>query len=444
MKKLFIPLLVLIFVFGVLSPIPGAYSRTKSYYSGDVAFYNDHVIIATTNMGSLELFKQRSEGDVVKFATVKAYDKRFGTNRDFTDVMLRNEGTSLYAYAVDGYSLYKYDVSDLAQAKLLNSTVNSTWNWYGALAFIDGNVATIGSKGVEVWNKDLKTIDGYSISNPGNYAYDVTPAHSDKFLFSVANSKITIYDRESRTNLNEVPLSFKWGSDGYRREIYNDRQDNSIYVVDDEAVRKINFNGEVEASFHHTGPFGYDVVPSADGQSVYFTDGIGLVKLRKSDLAVTAYAYTEPLSVGTGISWAMGLKTVWDGSSEKVVVFNGANILVLDSNLKPTKADTTDHAFVIATEESNYPAVIEPLGLGIDKNRAPAGSPVIVHGQGYGQNETVIISFAGTNYSFTAEADEQGRFNQTVIVPNLTAQKIDIRVTGASTALTYSMGFAIE
>lgn len=444
MKKIFIPLIVVALFFGALMPIPGAYSQTKSYYSGDVVFYNDHVVIASTNMGSLEIFKQRAGGDIVKFATVKSYDKRFGTTRDFNDVMLRIEGNSLYAYAVSGYTLYKYDISNLYQANRLAEVSNASWDWYGSLFTVDGNVATVGSKGVKVWNKDLKTIDGYNIINTGNNAYNVTPAKSDKFLFNIANGKISIFDREARKNLSDVPLTFKWGSDSYKRAIYNDRNDNSVYVVDDEAVKKINFSGDIIKSFSHTGPLGYDVVASIDGQYIYFSDGIGIVKLRKYDLSEVTYVYTAPLSTGTGISWAMGLKTVWDGQSEKVIVFNGSNILVLDSNLKPVKADTAKQAFVVATVEADYPAVYEPLGLGIDKNRATSGSQVVINGQGFGQGETLNINFVGTTYSYSAQADQQGRFTQEIIVPDLKTQRIDIKVNGLASNLSYNLGFSIE
>jgi len=444
MKKIIFSLVIASLLAGSLVPVPGAQSRVKSYSSGSATYYNDYVVVGSTNSGLLEIFKINQDGNLQKFVSLKSYDQRFGNEKDFTDVMLRVESGRLFAYAVDGRALYKYDISDLKSAQRISRVEDASWDWFGGLTTINNKVATVGSRGVKVWNSDLVVVDSYPVINKGDNTntYNISPAGSDKFLFNVFDNKISIFDREAHASLAAVPLTFNWGSGWYKRSIYNDKVDNAVYVVDDQAVRKINFNGEIEKSFRHTGPLGYDVLPSADGGHIYFSDGIGIVKLRKEDLKVVAYTYTTDLGMGNG--WAMGLQTVKTDNGEKVVVFNSTSIIVLDSNLKPLKSPNGQVAFAAATMEDPFPEISEALFLNIDKNRAAAGSKVMLRGGGYGKDESLVISFAGVQTA--AEAGADGRFTKELTVPALKPGQTstDIKVVGMSTAYAYSLGFRVE
>ncbi len=424
----------------VLAPISGGEARVKAYYSGDAVYYSGNVVIATTNTGQLELFKAESKKNPVRFAALKSTDPRFNTAADFYDVKLRLESGRLFAYVVDGRSLQKYDISDLKQARRVARVQDGSWDWFGGVTIVGGKVATIGSRGVKVWNNDLVVVDSYPVINKGNNTYNITPAGSDKFLFNVFDKSISIYDREGRQNVDTIPLTFNWGSDWYKRNLYNDKADNAVYVVDDRAVRKINFNGDIKKSFKHTGTFGYDVVPSKDGKHIYFSDGIGVVKLRKSDLQPVDHLYTSTVSLTGG--WAMGLKAVDTGSSELLVVFNNTTIIIVDSNLNPVKASGARLAYVTATEEENFPELSEPLFLSVDKNRGVVGSEMILHGGGFGKNENLIVNFAGVESSL--QADATGRFNQMMNVPDKAKGYTDIKVKGLETGFSYSLAFKIE
>lgn len=440
MKKIIYSTLIGVLVISFLMPISGAESRVKAYHSGSAVSYNGYIVVSTTNSGQLEVFKLREGGDLTKFVGFKSYDQRFGTERDFYDSMLRVEGGRLYVYAVDGRSLNKYDISDLKKSNFVKRVEDASWDWFAGLATISGRVSTVGSRGVKLWNSDLAVVDSYDLVNKGDNTYNITPAESEKFLFNVTGGKIVIFDRDSRKKLKEVPLTFNWGSNWFKRSIYNDRVDNAVYVVDDSAVRKINFDGEIIKSFRHTGTIGYDVVPSADGGYIYFSDGIGIVKLRKSDLKVIAYEYTTDLGAGGG--WAMGLRAVNTPDGERLVLFNTTSIIVLDSNLKPVKSSTGRSSFVLATVEDPFPEISEPLSLSVDRTHAAVNSKIIVHGTGFGKNEALMIQFGGVD--FPAEAGFDGRFSQEVTVPNYPAGPTDIKVSGMSTGFHYSVGFRIE
>jgi len=440
MKKILFSFTLIALIFTAVMSAPVAEGRVKAYYSGSVASYGDYIVIGTTNLGQLELFKSRAGATPVKFAGLKSYDARYALNRDFYDVLVRQESDRLYAYAVDGRALFKYDITDLKTAQRINRVEDGSWDWFAGLTVIGDQVATIGSRGIKLWNNGLVVTDSYPITNTGNNRYNITPADSDKFIFNIADGKITIYDREGRREVSSVPLTFKWGSDWFKRSIYNDKIDNAVYVIDDEAVRKINFEGEIEKSFRHTGTLGYDVVPSSDGTHVYFSDGIGVVKLRKDDLRVTAFRYTTNFGLSGG--WAMGLRTVRTNQGERVVVFNNSSIIILDSNLNPIKSSGGRLASISSTIEETFPDVTEPLALAIDKNHGLVGSHVILHGQGFGKNESLMINFAGLQIPF--EADQFGRFSKELIVPSHTPAALDIIVSGLDTLYHYNLGFTID
>lgn len=440
LKKFLLPFLAVALILGFLLPFPSAQTRVKSYYSGDAIFYHGNTVIATTNTGELELFKvQAGQTDIVKFVSFASYNPRFDQPQDFSDVLLRQEGATLYAYAVDGRSLFKYDISDLQYARLVTKVQDNSWDWFGTVHLVDDYVATTGSQGVKLWNDDLVVVDSYKIITPGDNSYNTKSSDSHKYLFTVHDDKISIFNREDRKTITDIPLTFKWGSDWFKRKVYNDRDNDVLFVVDDEAVRKINFRGEIINSFKHISHLGYDVVPSSDPNYIYFSDGYGVVKLRTSDLKVIDYKYTT--SLGGGQGWAMGMKVIQDSQGEKLVIFNNSSIIILDSNLEPLKK-ANQEAYVIATKQETFPDVFEPIALSIDKNRAAAGSTIVLSGKGFGANEIVNISFVDNN--FTTNTDAMGRFSLPITIPAVKKQKADFMVKGLSTAYKYSLGFEIE
>lgn len=443
MKKFLLSFVAVALAVSFIAPIKGGEARTKSYHSGDAVSYSGKVVIATTNTGSLEIFTLNDSGDLSKFAGFKSYDQRFGKEVNFQDTLLNIENGRLYAYAVDGALLIKYDISDLKTAKEVARAADNSWDWFGGLEKIDGYVATVGTKAVKLWTGNLKVMDQYYVSTPGNYSFNAMAGESERFIFTIADEKIKIFDRESRTFTKDIPLSFNWGGESFKRTVFNDRNNDDIYVVDDEAVRRINLAGEVEKSFRHTGYYGYDVVPSFDHTHLYFTDGIGIVKLRTGDLKVADYLHTQTLGRGDG--WAMGIKVVADESGEKVILFNGSGIVVLDSNLQPLENSRRELTIATTTVEETFPAIFEPVSLKVDKNRAPAGSQILLSGNGFGQSETLDITFGEGNKA-VIQATEGGNFSTMLTVPTVEpkARRLDIKVSGRQSGIHYSLGFQVE
>ena len=131
------------------------------------------------------------------------------------------------------------------------------------------------------------------------------------------------------------------------------------------------------------------------------------------------------------------MNVVADDAGDKIVVFNGSNILVLDQNMNTI-------ATYMSTEKETRPS--EPLSLSLDKSAALPGAQVAISGTGFGLNETLKIEF---NKVLVAEvqADESGSFDTTITTPTLTVigpLNTDIKVTGKTSGLTYSTSFRIQ
>lgn len=423
MKKKFI---IFGFVFAAMSLIFVSISQSsnKSYYSGDSLVYQNKLYITTANTGSLELF--RLDGDKLnRLLKIKPLDQRFMRYGSFYDSLLKIESGRLYVYAITDFSIYKYELvgSDL---KLVNSVGNSFWEWYNRVDEIDGKLITVSNKGVKIWNNDLLTVDGY------DFGKSVTPYNvrgNDHFLVNIEAGNLTVYNRESRKIVTNIALNFRTSPSAHK--VYLD-QNNDIYVVDDYYTKKFNLEGRLLSSFKHLNYDGFDVAASGNNNFIYFSNGVGVVQLNKNDLTAKDWSWTGGIAGPQG--WAMGLNVNYL-NGDKIVVFNNANILVLDDKLNKLAA-------FIADEHDDTAHATENLYLNLDKNRAPGNSQVYLSGGGFFPGEELSINLANSRTSVIA--DYRGRFTKLVLVPEVKTAAYDIKVDGLSSGFTYSISFEIE
>ncbi len=423
MKK--IGIFILILAVSLLIGISYSQGKTSSYYSGDALAYNGNLFVASTNTGNLELFRLNGK-KLDRLVKIRPFDQRFGKYGSFYDVHLRQEGSKLYAYAVTDFSIYKYEVVDNQSLNLVNSLQNSYWEWYNRVDEIDGKLITISANSVKLLNDNLQVIDEYDFSN-NEVPYNISG--SNGYLFNIQNEKLVIYDRGSRTVIKEIALNFKIERSAHK--IYLD-ENNNLYVADDYYAKKYNLNGDLIGSFKHLDYESYDMTTSNFSSFVYFSNGIGVVKLNKETMKTAKWAWTGGVAGPRG--WAMGLKVV-ELNGDKVVVFNNSNILVLDANLNKI-------ASFLAEDEEINPYASENLFLNLDKSAAPTNSQLTINGGGFFPGEDLSISFAGSQQ--TVKADTRGRFQKTLTVPSVTAGNYDIKVTGLNSKLSYSISFRIQ
>jgi hypothetical protein len=413
-------------ILGVISLLFASYSQgeTKSYYSGDALVYQSELYVVTANTGSLELFRLQGK-ELKRLAKIKPLDPKFGRYGNFYDAHLRQEGTKLFVYTVSDFSLYKYEVSG-ANLNLVTSLRNSYWEWYNRVDEIDGQLVTISEKSLKVWNDNLQVINEYSFSN-SQVPYNVRG--NNRFLFNIQNGRLYVYDRESRIVVKEIPLNFRVNPSAHK--IYIDAN-NDVYVVDDYYAKKFNLDGKLLSSFKHLDYEGFDISASGFSQFVYFSNGIGVVKLDKDTMKASDWAWTGGIAGPRG--WAMGLESV-NLQGDKLVVFNNANILILDDKLNKI-------ASLVAEEQEENIYASENLFLNLDKNSAAANSQVMINGGGFFPNEDLSLDFGGT--VFNLKADKRGRFQEILGVPYLEAGAYDIKITGSASQLTYSISFKVE
>lgn len=402
-------------------------TNIKSYYSGDAIAFNNTLYVASTNSGFLEVFKLESNA-LNRLAQVKPYDKRFNKYEDFFDLAFSIENNRLYVYAVSHYSLYKYELvnNDL---NLVNLSTNTYWEWYNRVEKQGNDIITISAKGIKVFNKDLQVINSYdytNISAPNNLSF-----YQDRFIVNMDNDqqRLKVYDKEQRKEITNVALNFKYEKGN--RQAYQDNF-GYIYLVDDYYAKKYDLNGNLLGSFEHIGHQGFDVSASLHTDYIYFSNGVGIVRLNK-DMSLNDYQWTNNL--GSYGGWAMGLKVVYL-HGDKVVIFNNSNILILDENLnKLASVDST------IEDDTKYPS--ESLYLNLDKNRASANADVLVSGGGFIADEDLNIMFDDKKVAETI-ANNLGRFEQIITIPDIKSGAYDIKVEGKSSALHYSISFNLE
>ncbi|MDP3837073.1 MAG: hypothetical protein Q8Q67_03150 [bacterium] len=404
--------------------------RTKEQpvYSGDAVYYKNRVVIAAAASGQLDFYTLADERVDHLFSVSLASNP--SKTEVFNDVKLDISGDKLMAYAVAGYTVYQYDISNLYSAELKKSVKNTYWEWYDRIDRFGGSMGTVSKRGITILNSNLDVIDRHDFES--DFAYSVRSGGSTRFISSMNESSISIYDRETRALLTTTPLNFTNYKKNGRKPHY-DRVTNDTFVIDDYYVKKIDINGVLTASYRHGFDSSYDVESTVDNQYIYASNGLKVMKLKKSDLSLAGETLTTTMGAAQG--WAMGLKLVNTAFGDRLVVFNGTSILVLDSNLK-----LLAHAGHVSKEDNKI-TPRENLYLVLDHHSAITGASVNLQGGGFWPNEDLQVKLV--NSSVSVKADRFGRFNTNVPVPVTPAGRYDIKVDGQASNLTYSISFAI-
>jgi hypothetical protein len=226
-------------------------------------------------------------------------------------------------------------------------------------------------------------------------------------------------------------------------KVFNDTERSKVYIVDDMDLRQMDMSANTYKTFRHISTLGYDVAGTQTASHLYFSDGIGVVKFNKDSLKPITWRYTTNLADGNG--WAMGMEVVNYGSGERVILFNNANIVLMDENLKVL--DT----FIL--RDTDPMPIVEPMSLRTDRNRAASNSEVLINGTGFSAGEQLRIDFVSsargaypsTVTVATSFAGTNGRFAKIVSVPStLKKGQVDIVVTGLASAKHYNISFTIE
>ncbi len=424
--KILLSILTLVIFTMVL--VPQAMGNNKSYYFGDAINYRGQLIIGSVNMGYLELFQLQGE-TLVEKSRIYSTEARLYGNDNFYDLLLDKSEGRLYVYLVDGRSLQKYDISDLSNPILVKTIKDNRWDWFMGIEKVGDRFATIGSNGIKYWNKDMKVVDMYNIKNDSHI--NISFSKDGRYIFNLKGDTIEIFDTTERKVIQTKTIET---NDTHMRKAYIDDFTKDLYIVDDESIKKFGYTSEskyANGEFVHISDQGFDVSGNSNHSYVYFTDGLGVVKINKETMKPIDYAYT--LSLGEGGGWAMGLKTV-EAGGEKVVIFNNSAILVLDDELELI-------AYKRSTEEAcKYQQ--EAMYLNLDRYAANIGESIEVQGGGFFSNEDLVAEVLGKK--FPTKADSRGRFTTRVDIPKVyQIDRTDIKVSGLESGLSYSVAIKI-
>jgi hypothetical protein len=364
-------------------------------------------------------------GNLEKVTDIQSTDKE---SKEFADLLFDQVDGNLYVYLVNGRYLYKYDISNPLIPSVLLKIKDNSWDWFTRVEKVNGKLVTIGSKGVKVWNKNMQVVDSYAMVNNNNLGYSQFIA-GGKMIVNMKDN-LNVYNTASRQKVSEYNIAVN--DPTATRAITSD--ENLIYLVDDQSLKAVTFNGQVVNQFTHAGDRGYDVIDSTDPNYLYFSDGLGIVKVEKETLRPAKWNWT--INNAPAGSWAMGMSSANDDGGEKIAVFNGTNITVVDQNMKTV-------ATYMSMESDTRPA--EPLSLGIDRNFGLPGSQIIVNGAGFALKEKVKIEIKDVNVG-EIQTDDYGRFSSFVSVPSVNYHPItvDVRATGLTSGRTYSISFLVK
>ncbi len=418
---------ILIAISGFVFFQPTAYNSSemmKPYYSGDAVSYNGRIFFASTNMGGVEIF-ELAGGRIDLINKFSSYDSiRYG-DPDFNSAMFKIENGKLFIYLTDGKYIYKYILSDAGNPSLVGQVMDNSWDWFVSLARCGDNFISQGAKGLKIWNSDLNVIYSNDMTNPepGNIQMD----DSCELAFSINGGDIGIFNRFANRNLPPIKIS---AEENHFRKILFSSGDSSFYAVDDSSVKQFDYEGKVLRSFNHTSGKGYDAAESYDGRYIYFSDGIGVVKLSKKSFQPEKWAYTADLG-GKG-GWAMRIFPVKGGDGEKLIVFNNGNILALDENLEKIDSYASNELDDLHTGLARIEA---------NKKMASIGTPIRVSGQGFFPHEDVKISLADS-YIYIL-ADDYGKFRRVIETPAAPFGIHEITAEGFASKRTDSISFSI-
>jgi hypothetical protein len=426
-KKIAIGLIALMLLLGIAWQ---GRSNSLSYYNGDAVNYQGNLFVATANTGAAEIFKLNGH-QLQRIFDFKPYNGAYAINGDFSSIVLNVENSHLFAYATNAYTLYKYDLSDLQNPILVDKRTNTYYEWYSRVAKFGGHIVTISKNNITIWNGDMQAINSVKlgpIDNLNNIAFDNT----GRFIYYIQDGKINIYDIEARQLIGQTAvLNFYKNNDNH--QLAPDMSNNQLVAIDNYFLKKYDGQGNLLTDVHNPGSgAGAALIPD-NGTNYYFSTGDTIIRSNQETLKINKTV--NPYALGGADSWAMDLQYVDNGGQDWLVVFDNSNILVLDKNLnKVAQAALTERS-------DNQQTATENLWLRVDHMAGAAGATVNVTGGGYWPNEKLQFNLANTNT--LGQADNQGRFNQAIVIPTTTIGGHDIKVSGLNSSSTYSISFTV-
>jgi hypothetical protein len=378
-------------------------------------------------MDYAEIFEVR-DGKIIKTFSIEA---KTPLNKYF-DLAFQKEGSKLYLYLVDGRYVYKYNVSNVYNPIFVERVKDNAWEWFYGVERIGDNIATIGLYEIKIWSPDMKIINAYKKAENSNQ-YNINISENGKYTFNLMSDEVEIYNNHTREKIENIIPDFN--QDHYRK-LYFDITGSDVYLVDDYSLKKYDINPVnnsilYSTEFKHISEHGYDVVGVQGSQYIYFSDGIGVVKIDKITMEPVDWIFTNGL--GEQFNWAQGLNVVRNNSSEMIIGFNLNGIVALDRDLEVVD-------FYNDTK-INEP-VRDSLYLNLNKVLVLPGGVITLNGGGFERNEVLEIEYL--DKKIEVKSNDKGRFEIDLDIPDIEPVYTFVNVAGQNSNLFYSISLKIQ
>ena len=162
-------LMAVILMAVAIMAVPFTYGRVKPYYDGDAINYHGRLLMASTNMGRLQIMEV-NDGHIAVLAELIPDKTGYLPGDDFYNCVFHGESSELFLYAVNGRYLYKYNINNPQVPELVGKVKDNSWDWFRSVAVFNGKITTAGTKGIKIWNNNLQVVDNLAVKldNPFN------------------------------------------------------------------------------------------------------------------------------------------------------------------------------------------------------------------------------------------------------------------------------------
>lgn len=386
--------------------------KNTFYQSGDFFYNNGKQMLAVPNGREIEFIEVTRGDKLTKVNEVKGFK---GPSR----VVVKNLQGTNYAFVLEEDMIVEYDLTDLNQIKIVKKA-GPFWNrydyYFDIAPYTNNRLITAGERGISVW--DANTLN-FLEKIYDKKTYDLE-GYNDS-IYAVSEEGAVIFTAQRKKIVDSY---IKVGE--HQHDPFVDESGNGYFPGDD--VLKKRDLREYK-NFPNRSGAGNAVDGFLPSKFIYFANGWEIEKLDKNLNKVVARYNT---STASG-KWASGIKTLNLAQGKRIVVFNGASILLFDENLKLLN----EYYYM-----PSYSQIREEKTMRVNPKRGPVGTPVMISGSGFWPGE--IIEFTFGNDSSKLRADNIGHILKTVKIPDVLPGNLIIHMAGKESGYEHAFNFKVE
>ncbi|MFH0857010.1 MAG: hypothetical protein V1860_03880 [bacterium] len=381
------------------------------YQCGELLNDNGRQILVVPNLKETEFLEIAKNDKFIKRGS-------FQNAGSASNVMINKNEYGNSIIAIEGDIIVEYDANNLNNVKVIRK-IGPFWKnydyYYDMEPYGNNEFLTAGEKGITVWDRNTLSIitkvydkKTYDVAKYNRSIYGL--GEEGAIIINAEGRKI--YDKYIRTGLHKQKIFVNDIGVGY-------------FPGDD--VLKLRTFTDYKNLAHPSGA-GNGVDGFQDYDFIYFVNGWDVWKVKEKDLTAVKKVNA---SKERG-EWAAGVKTMELAQGKRVVVFNGQDILLFDTDLTLLDKYTYKKDFIPSLTAKTM-KVSPPYGN--------SGDSLIVAGSGFWPGETVILKIGPDIYEL--KADNIGEVSKAAKVPDVSSASIKVSMSGKQSGFGHSYDFKI-